>query len=352
MPRQRIFIYEYLSGGGLLRAAEDDPPILSLLAEGKLMLAAVAADFAHIAGCEVTAMHHDRFNSPPVVHASITWHAVRTAEEELSTFCLLAGQADWTLVIAPEFDGILVERCRHVLSSGGRLLNPPLELTELCADKHLTCEHLLACGVPAPVGIALWPDEYSVERVESIFAKFATYIDAPIILKPRFGAGSQNLQCIQFDHEIPPSISEPIRIEKYCCGVPASIAVLCGERQCFPLIPCRQTLSTDRQLRYLGGSLPITPEQSERATQLAVQAVSKLSNSMGYIGFDLVLGYSAKDDYVIEINPRITTSYIGLRQAYIGNLAAAMLTLAEGGSFGSHDLQPRLLSLGEIRWKV
>ncbi len=36
------------------------------------------------------------------------------------------------------------------------------------------------------------------------------------------------------------------------------------------------------------------------------------------------------DDVVIEINPRLTTSYVGLRAATRDNLAAAMLNVAEG----------------------
>ena len=39
---------------------------------------------------------------------------------------------------------------------------------------------------------------------------------------------------------------------------------------------------------------------------------------------------SGADDVVIEINPRLTTSYVGLRAATDGNLAAAMLAVAQG----------------------
>ena len=52
---------------------------------------------------------------------------------------------------------------------------------------------------------------------------------------------------------------------------------------------------------------------------------------MGYVGVDLVLGDNAdgNGDRVIEINPRLTTSYVGLRAAAQANLAAAMLAAAE-----------------------
>ena len=38
------------------------------------------------------------------------------------------------------------------------------------------------------------------------------------------------------------------------------------------------------------------------------------------------------DDVVIEINPRLTTSYVGLRAAAGENLAGVMLAVAEGKS--------------------
>jgi predicted ATP-grasp superfamily ATP-dependent carboligase len=47
---------------------------------------------------------------------------------------------------------------------------------------------------------------------------------------------------------------------------------------------------------------------------------------------DLVLGAdpAGRDDHVIEVNPRLTTSYLGLRRALEANLAGAMLRLATG----------------------
>jgi predicted ATP-grasp superfamily ATP-dependent carboligase len=57
-----------------------------------------------------------------------------------------------------------------------------------------------------------------------------------------------------------------------------------------------------------------------------------LAPTVGYVGVDLVLGEAddGKDDVVIEVNPRLTTSYVGLRRLVCGNLAAAMLAAARG----------------------
>ncbi len=71
---------------------------------------------------------------------------------------------------------------------------------------------------------------------------------------------------------------------------------------------------------------------ADRATRLARQALTALPDSTGYVGVDLVLGGDplGGDDHVIEVNPRLTTSYVGLRQLVQGNLADAMLRIAGG----------------------
>jgi hypothetical protein len=100
----------------------------------------------------------------------------------------------------------------------------------------------------------------------------------------------------------------------------------------FPLPACRQRLSDDGTLRYLGGSLPLSVDLDCRARRLALRAVATLGDVCGYVGVDLVLGDDpdGAGDVVIEINPRLTTSYVGLRAATEQNLAVAMLAAIDG----------------------
>jgi predicted ATP-grasp superfamily ATP-dependent carboligase len=48
----------------------------------------------------------------------------------------------------------------------------------------------------------------------------------------------------------------------------------------------------------------------------------------GYVGVDVVLGDDDRD-WAIEINPRLTTSYVGLRAIAKFNLAEAMLAVVQ-----------------------
>jgi predicted ATP-grasp superfamily ATP-dependent carboligase len=62
----------------------------------------------------------------------------------------------------------------------------------------------------------------------------------------------------------------------------------------------------------------------------------------------LVLG-DADDgsrDYAIEINPRLTTSYIGLRALAEFNIAEAMLKIAQGEEVGERKWKPGRVRFG------
>src|SRR5205807_9809415 len=83
---------------------------------------------------------------------------------------------------------------------------------------------------------------------------------------------------------------------------------------------------------YLGGKLPLSPSLAERAVRLGRLAIQSVPDLYGYVGVDLVLG-SALDgsqDWVVEINPRLTTSYVGLRALAQTNLAGVLLAVALG----------------------
>jgi predicted ATP-grasp superfamily ATP-dependent carboligase len=71
---------------------------------------------------------------------------------------------------------------------------------------------------------------------------------------------------------------------------------------------------------------------ARRATAIGRRVADVLPSSVGYIGIDLVLGDAdnGSNDFVIEINPRLTTSYVGLRGSADGNLAGAMLDASDG----------------------
>jgi predicted ATP-grasp superfamily ATP-dependent carboligase len=242
----------------------------------------------------------------------------RAHDEEFDRY---AAAADATLLIAPEFDGILLKLARRATAVGGNLLSPSPEFIRLTSDKHRTCKVLQAACVPAPPGIVLESDE-----------PLPGDFPYPAVVKPVDGAGSQDTYFVRARHDIPPAYAWRRRLERFVPGMPASAVVVCGPERRVGLEPCRQRISDDGRLRYLGGELPLTAGLAERARELADKAVAALPPTIGYVGIDLVLGQepNGREDFVIEVNPRLTTSYVGLRAVARTNLAEAMWRIANG----------------------
>lgn len=313
----RIFVYELVTGGGLLGG--NAPPSSSLFREARAMVTALAADFAAIEGVEVAALRDARLAD--LQFPGCTVHDVATPKQERDEFDRLAARSDWSVMIAPETDGALLDRATAVLAAGGRLLGPPTALIRLASDKHETALRLAAAGERVPAG-----------RVLPAGEPLPFDFPYPAVLKPQGGAGSQEVRLVPgAETSIPPS-SKPRRLERYHPGLAASVAVLCGPKGHVALPPCRQRLGGESGFAYLGGALPLDGTLTERATRLALAAISALEAPLGYIGVDLVLGDDplGADDVVVEINPRLTTSYVGLRAATGQNLAAAMCQIASG----------------------
>jgi predicted ATP-grasp superfamily ATP-dependent carboligase len=314
----RIFVYEFVTAGGLWSLG-DAPPAGSLLMEGLAMAAAVAADFRK-AGHDVRRLHDVRLPQGAEIDAV----PIASAGGERSQFLRLASNADRTIVIAPESDGMLLKRCQWVSECGGRLCSPSAELIALTSDKCRTADHLRRQGVPTPRGIRIEPGEAPSLVAGERF---------PAVLKPIDGCGSQGVRLVANAAELgAAAIGRTMRLERFIPGQAASVAVLCGPNQILPLPACQQRVSSDGCFSYLGGRLPLSAELDRRARRLAVAAVKALPAPLGYIGVDLVLGEDSdgRGDCAIEINPRLTTSYVGLRALCAGNLAAAMIDVANG----------------------
>ncbi len=221
-------------------------------------------------------------------------------------------------------------------------------VVRLTSDKQRTAEHLAVNGAKTPTG-RVFRDPLEFLRYSWSF---------PAVVKPQFGSGSKGVRLMSSANEVRRwkfgCNPTPLRVEEFCPGMAASVAFLCGPAARFALPPCRQRLSDDGEFRYLGGSLPLAPELAHRAMALARRAIASLPNPLGYLGVDLVLGETAdgSDDVVIEINPRLTTSYVGLRALARENLAEAMLDVASGRTprLSFADRQLEFDSDGAIRW--
>jgi predicted ATP-grasp superfamily ATP-dependent carboligase len=310
-----VFAYEYLSSG----AAGDATAMPSLQTEGWAMLSALVQDLARCPGVQVSTLLDFQRTPPQDWRDRIVTKRVQAATEE-DAFRELAAAADYTLVVAPEFDGILAKRSRWVEAPGGRLLGSSPRAIDETTDKLLLSRLWSSRGIPTP----------------------DTEPSYPLVCKPRLGAGSQATFLVHDPEELAHAQrqsraegwSGELIAQRYIPGLAASVAFLAvgGKRYSFPAV--EQRLSSDGRFRYLGGRLPLPDNLDRRARHLAERAVECVQGLQGWFGVDLVLG-EAEDgsgDAAIEINPRLTTSYLGLRRFARFNLAEALLASRTGSA--------------------
>ncbi len=288
----RIFVYEHITAHGIGR--EPGSIEHSLFVEGRAMFSAIRDDFAAIAGVDVLTGSPDEFAA-------------------------LAAAADWTFAIAPETDGVLLDLAKEVERVGGRWLGPGSEAIVLTSDKFAMFQHWRTYGVRTPQTV-LWPELPP---------------SWPCVVKRRDGAGSEGMRLISSEAEYR-SVRSAMIAQSFCPGIPTSVAYICDPpelgRISVALPPTFQMISPDGQFRYGGGLIPIEPELERRAERLGRRALRGVPGLLGYVGVDLLLGDAAdgSEDFAIEINPRLTTSYVGLRAHLGGNLAELILEIANG----------------------
>lgn len=294
----RLLIYEHVCAGGLGAS-----PPESLRAEGFAMLDALVADFAATPGVSVTTLLAPAFADLP-----------RSRCLRDTSFDAALTEVDAALVVAPEFDGILARLSETVAASGVRSLGCAPDAIRLTSDKLALADVWRRANVATPATVA--------DDAPPPFPP-------PWVVKPRDGAGSLAIRCVNRADALAAALAEAraeaptslFCVQEFATGTPASVGLLVGPRQTLALAPGEQRLSDDGRFRYRGGRLPLGPALAERARRVALAAVACVPGLAGYVGVDLVLGATPADDRAIEINPRVTTSYVGLRRLTRANLA-------------------------------
>jgi predicted ATP-grasp superfamily ATP-dependent carboligase len=304
----RVVLYEWCLSGGL---AGGDAAIAG---EGRMMLEALAADAAKDPALDVTVL----VEAGRAVDLPTRTRVVSVpVGDDVASLVAAAREADWAVVVAPETDGELAARVSAVRAAGGRVLAPSDRAVAVASDKQATIDALAARGVPVPAGRALAPGE-------SIPAGF----HMAAVRKARAGCGGEGLEILS-SPDVPPA-SVPTRLEAFVRGTPVGVSCLCGPRATSVLPPLRQLYTAGPAPRYLGSDPLDDDALATRARALAARAIAAVGVDCGWAGVDLVLGGRAdgRGDRVLEVNPRVTTSFVGHARLFATSLVAAMIAAA------------------------
>ncbi len=322
----RIFVGEFVCGGGFAQQPTGKIAV-GLRQEGSAMLKAVSLDLAQIA--EVVAAVDPRLG---IELDHVETVAIDSGQAILGQWIAAARGCDAALIVAPESDGVLAKAVGMLRAAGVDVIAGSADFLRTASDKLLTAKTLHAARVAHPPFLAK-----SDNRFDNEMEGFARYV-----LKPRDGCGTQAIRIFDSLAKAKAELTGGLLLQPWIPGQPISVSLVAsGSHQTF--LPAVHQSICSETCGYAGGSGPLDDDAQRRATALAALAVNAISNARGFVGVDLILGKRPSDDVVIEINPRLTTSYVGLRKMISGNLAARLFDLETGPVACSH-------AVDSVRW--
>jgi predicted ATP-grasp superfamily ATP-dependent carboligase len=315
MPgRLRLLIHEYVTGGGL--AGQELPP--SWAQEGAAMRRALVSDFTRLPGLDVQFTLDARFPQRPRSHAI-------GPNEEWERLAELSLQVDAVLLIAPETAGVLESRERLIRRLGVPSLGSEPDAIHLAADKLLAAQRLAAWNVPVVPTREFQPQ--------------ATPPSHPAVVKPRDGAGSIDTWLVPAGKPWP-NLNTAAIVQPYQCGLPMSVAALVPPSGpiCWIGAATQTVTIIGQRFHYCGGLVPGRfPQSLRRVLTPALRAWPGLA---GWVGIDYIWDPTRRQAAVLEINPRLTTSYLGHRARWGEWIAASWLHQAGlGPKPGRRSLQ-------------
>ncbi|MHC1610099.1 MAG: ATP-grasp domain-containing protein [Candidatus Methanospirareceae archaeon] len=283
----RILIAEYAVGGGGGKR-------VSLLREGKAMLSTLKEGFERM-GHEVLY---------PEAEADF-----EAAVDKLSK------ESDAGIAIAPD-DKLYA--LTEIIESNTVNLGCPPDSVKICADKMETSKILSEEGISVPRIVS--PEE--VERNEG----------QKYVSKPRYGCASEDVFILNAEKVLPLYNDADRIITEFVPGDDISSSIIAGESSVLPLTINKQFIRREGgRLRYEGGSVPyFIGREAEREIMRISERVVTILHCRGYVGIDFVLGRDGRA-YVVDVNPRPTTSIVGIAKVLNYEVADLILRAKFGG---------------------
>ena len=321
-------VYEHISGGGFA----GKPLPVNVLCEGYAMLQAVVADFK-AAGHTVTTTLDSRIAAlkPPLLADLAV--SVASGDNVKSVVRDAASSADAALIVAPESNGTLQSIVEIVKETSALSLNSSPAAIQEAADKAALCHRVKALGIAAPETVFLDTCDGVCAAKKAIRDK----LGLPIVIKPFHGVSCGGLSLIKNWGELDSAMKKTtyesldghFLAQEFIRGVAASVSLIANGEKVLAVSLNKQNIALGTSKSdscYEGGVVPLDSALSAEAFAAAEKTVASFKSIVGHVGVDLVL--TEEQPFVIEINPRMTTSVVGLRKVADFNPAQAVLDVA------------------------
>jgi predicted ATP-grasp superfamily ATP-dependent carboligase len=321
----KLLIYEYVSGGGFA----DKPIPSSMLSEGFSMLRTLISDFK-AAGHSVTTVLDSRLAAlnPPMAADCVV--PVSSFQEAEAAIQKISESADAIYIIAPESNQVLQSLVADMERAGVSSLNCRASAIKKVSDKAAILERAKEMGVPTPATVIVSAFDDVAEIKQTISGR----LDFPLIVKPVDGVGCGGLSVIRNENQVASAVAKLISessskyfmAQELIHGTAVSVSLLSNGSEALPISLNKQNVSLkppESISTYNGGQVPFNSPLKREAFAAAKTVVKSFHGLRGYVGVDLIL--TEKEAAVIEVNPRLTTSYVGVRKVVGFNPAQAII---------------------------
>ncbi|BDZ71057.1 ATP-grasp domain-containing protein [Methanobacterium petrolearium] len=233
---------------------------------------------------------------------------------------------DLCLPIAPEENFILFELTSLIEKNGVQVVGSSSNAVNICSDKFLTYQALKEKVPVVPTRKVLW------EQID----EYANGISDRYVVKPVDGVSCLAVQVVDSAESFRDAAMHVKNVtnlpyfllQDYVEGASASVSLLTNGKRAIPLSLNKQyNTQNNGSIIYDGGKVPMNHSKENEAKKIAKKAVESIKGLKGYVGVDLILG---DEVYLVEINSRITTPYVALRQMLNFNLGEAIVESVKG----------------------
>jgi predicted ATP-grasp superfamily ATP-dependent carboligase len=294
----RLFVTEFITGGGFA----NHPLPEGLKQEGLLMLNSVLADCSRMNDIQLTTCLDPRIT---LSHNNIDVYPVEYSTDYIQLVAKLAHENDYAWIIAPESSAVLESIVSQLAKENITTINCDVESIIITGDKVKCAIYLLNAGI---------------DTTENLTLTQAQEYPYKVVIKNRFGVGCEGLkicdsgalglECIDdFDQWV---------VQPYIEGEHLSLSLLCyaGEAK---ILTCNKQIFDGEEQPKLKACHVNAVSITEQMQALVNNIAKTLPGLTGYVGVDLI---DVGDTYVVvDINPRLTSSYVGLSEVLIGNPA-------------------------------
>ncbi|HML05071.1 MAG TPA: ATP-grasp domain-containing protein [Methanobacterium sp.] len=304
----KILIIEYASALGI-----DDP---SIYAEGRAMLEGLTDDFK-FKNADYLISKNANFQCKYCNPVEIKEDLMDWLDKNIAAY-------DACLLIAPEEDFTLHKITELIEKRGVKVIGSSSQAVLACSDKFRMYEAL--------------KDKVNIIKTEKVFFNeidnYSPYFESKKVIKPADGVSCSGITIVGSLDDLKKAAGSMqtnlpyFIVQDFIEGISASVSLISTGEEAVPLSLNLQKIQfEDNNLNYDGGEVPLDHDMANEAKKVAKNAVESIKGLKGYVGVDVIIGDTV---HIVEVNSRVTTPYVALRNILNFNLGEAIFDSVYG----------------------